>query len=104
MKSSNHRIAEMNAAISVSRFEFFSVHAWLSLLDLVLSSLISALASAIAVHAAIADFLLTRAAVAGLSTNYDTLIELRAWDYGADFRGSLDGDEAKSERCAARIA
>lgn len=45
-------------------------------------------------HAAIADFLLTRAAIAGISTNYDTLIERRAWDYGADFRASLDGDEA----------
>ena len=45
-------------------------------------------------HAAIADFLITRAAVAGLSSNYDTLIERRAWDYGADFQGSLDGDEA----------
>jgi len=45
-------------------------------------------------HAAIADFLLTRAAVAGISSNYDTLIERRAWDYGAAFRGSLDGDEA----------
>lgn len=45
-------------------------------------------------HAAIADFLITRAAVAGVSSNYDTLIERRAWDYGADFRGSLDGDEA----------
>jgi hypothetical protein len=48
-------------------------------------------------HSAIADFLLTRAAVAGLSTNYDILIERRAWDYGADFRGSLDGDEANSD-------
>lgn len=45
-------------------------------------------------HAALADFLLTRAAAAALSTNYDTLIERRAWDYGADFQGSLDGDEA----------
>lgn len=45
-------------------------------------------------HAAIADFLITRAAVAGISSNYDTLIEQRAWAYGADFRGSLDGDEA----------
>jgi hypothetical protein len=45
-------------------------------------------------HAAIADFLITKAAVAGLSSNYDKLIERRAWDYGADFRGSLDGDEA----------
>lgn len=45
-------------------------------------------------HSAIADFLITRAFVAGLSTNYDTLIERRAWDYGFDFRGALDGDEA----------
>ncbi len=45
-------------------------------------------------HSAIADFLLTRAAVAGISSNYDILIERSAWDYGADFRGSLDGDEA----------
>lgn len=45
-------------------------------------------------HAAIADFLLTRAAVAGISSNYDILIERRAWEYGAAFRGSLDGDEA----------
>lgn len=47
-------------------------------------------------HAAIADFLITKAAVAGLSSNYDKLIERRAWDYGADFRGSLDGDEANA--------
>ena len=45
-------------------------------------------------HAAIADFLITRAAVAAISSNYDTLIERSAWDYGADFQGSLDGDEA----------
>lgn len=45
-------------------------------------------------HAAIADFLITRAMVAGLSANYDNLIERCAWDYGADFRGALDGDEA----------
>ncbi|WP_029066185.1 SIR2 family protein [Labrenzia sp. DG1229] len=45
-------------------------------------------------HAAIADFLITRAAVAGISSNYDTLIERRAWEYGSEFRGSLDGDEA----------
>tara|TARA_R110000868_G_scaffold375277_2_gene639789 strand:- start:1335 stop:2540 length:1206 start_codon:yes stop_codon:yes gene_type:complete len=45
-------------------------------------------------HAAIADFLITRAAVAGISSNYDTLIERRAWEYGADFLSSLDGDEA----------
>lgn len=45
-------------------------------------------------HAAIADFLITRAAFAGISSNYDILIERRAWDYGAAFKGSLDGDEA----------
>lgn len=45
-------------------------------------------------HAAIADFLITKAVVAGLSSNYDKLIERRAWDYGADFRGALDGDQA----------
>jgi len=45
-------------------------------------------------HAAIADLLITKAVVAGLSSNYDKLIERPAWDYGADFRGSLDGDEA----------
>ena len=48
-------------------------------------------------HAAIADFLTTRAAVAGISSNYDTLIESRAWDYGAGFRGSLDSDEATAD-------
>jgi hypothetical protein len=46
-------------------------------------------------HAAIADFLLTGAAVAALSSNYDTLIERCAWNYGADFRASLDGDQAR---------
>lgn len=45
-------------------------------------------------HAAIADFLITRAAAGGISSNYDILIERRAWDYGAVFRGALDGDEA----------
>ncbi len=45
-------------------------------------------------HAAIADFLITGAASAALSANYDTLIERRAWDYGADFQASLDGDQA----------
>ena len=45
-------------------------------------------------HAAIADFLIVRAAVAGLSSNYDTLIERSAQNYGFDFLGSLDGDEA----------
>lgn len=45
-------------------------------------------------HFAVADFLITRNAVASLSSNYDTLIERCAWDYGADFRGALDGDDA----------
>jgi hypothetical protein len=45
-------------------------------------------------HAAIADFLITKGAVAGLSSNYDKLIERRAWGYGAYFRSSLNGDEA----------
>lgn len=45
-------------------------------------------------HAAIADFLITKTVVAALSSNYDKLIERRAWDYGADFRGSLDGEQA----------
>lgn len=45
-------------------------------------------------HAAVADFLITKSVVASLSSNYDKLIERCAWDYGADFRGSLDGDAA----------
>ena len=45
-------------------------------------------------HAAVADFLITKTVVAGLSSNYDKLIERCAWDYGADFRGSLDGVQA----------
>ena len=45
-------------------------------------------------HAAIADFLITKNFAAGLSGNYDKLIERCAWNYGADFVGSLDGDEA----------
>src|SRR5262245_24676648 len=40
-------------------------------------------------HAAIADFLITKVAVAALSGNYDKLIERYAWDSGADFLGSL---------------
>jgi hypothetical protein len=47
-------------------------------------------------HAAIADFLITGAAAGALSANFDALIERRAWDYGADFISSLDGDEATS--------
>lgn len=45
-------------------------------------------------HAALADFLITGAASAALSTNFDNLIERRAWDYGADFRPSLNGEDA----------
>lgn len=45
-------------------------------------------------RAAVADFLITKTVVAGLCSNYDTLIEQCAWNYGADFRGSLDGDHA----------
>ena len=45
-------------------------------------------------HAAVADFLITRATASALSANYDCLVERQAWDYGADFVSSLDGDEA----------
>lgn len=45
-------------------------------------------------HAAVADFLVTRAATAALSGNYDTLIEHSAVANGFDFQNSLDGDEA----------
>lgn len=45
-------------------------------------------------HVAIADFLITRAAAATLSSNYDALIERWAIDNGFDFQISLDGDEA----------
>jgi hypothetical protein len=45
-------------------------------------------------HAAVADFLITRATASSSSANYDGLIERQAWDYGADFVSSLDGDEA----------
>lgn len=45
-------------------------------------------------HAAVADFLATRTAFAALSSNYDILIERRAWDYGAQFESALNGSEA----------
>ncbi|EMO7187723.1 hypothetical protein JHE03_11675 [Pluralibacter gergoviae] len=48
-------------------------------------------------HAAITDFLITRDALAGISSNYYMLIKRRTWDYGADFRGSLDGDETSAD-------
>lgn len=49
-------------------------------------------------HRAVADFLLTGASPAALSSNYDTLIEDSARRMGADFRASLDGDEARVHR------
>lgn len=45
-------------------------------------------------HRAIADFLITKAAAATLSSNYDLLVETAAHEYGADLTGALDGDEA----------
>lgn len=45
-------------------------------------------------HAAVADFLVTKTAVASLSANYDFLIERCAIDNGFDFQSSLDGEEA----------
>ena len=45
-------------------------------------------------HKAIADFLISRAVEASISTNYDTLIERCGVDYGSDFQSALDGDEA----------
>lgn len=45
-------------------------------------------------HAAVADFLVTKAAAAALSANYDMLIERCAIESGFDFQSALDGDEA----------
>lgn len=45
-------------------------------------------------HAAVADFLVTKAAAAALSANYDMLIEQCAIANGFDFQNALDGDEA----------
>lgn len=47
-------------------------------------------------HAAVADFLITRAVAAGLSTNYDELIEQTARAYGVALKRALDGDEANA--------
>lgn len=47
-------------------------------------------------HAAIADFLICGAAFGALTTNFDTLVETSCRQAGADFRGSLDGDEANA--------
>lgn len=51
-------------------------------------------------HAAIADFLLTRAVASTLSSNYDLFVERQAWDYGGQFDASLDGDEANVHAAA----
>jgi hypothetical protein len=45
-------------------------------------------------HAAVADFLITRAAHAALSANFDTLIENAAAEGKVLLRGALDGQEA----------
>lgn len=45
-------------------------------------------------HAAVADLLATKAAIAALSANYDTLIERYAIDNGFDFQASIDGEDA----------
>ena len=45
-------------------------------------------------HKAIADFLISHVVEAGITTNYDTLIERCGEDYGFDFQSALDGDEA----------
>jgi len=45
-------------------------------------------------HAAIGDFLLTRAAHAALSANFDPLIEYWGRERKADLRGAIDGREA----------
>lgn len=48
-------------------------------------------------HAAVADFLIVRAAFAALSSNYDCLVEQQATNYGFDFQNALDGDEANDQ-------
>lgn len=45
-------------------------------------------------HAAVADFLICRAAEAALSANFDTLIANWANDQKIAMRGALDGTEA----------
>lgn len=49
-------------------------------------------------HAAVADFLISRAADAALSANVDTLIEQWAWRQKIFIRGALDGSEAMAFR------
>jgi hypothetical protein len=46
-------------------------------------------------HAAVADFLVSRAATAALSANFDTLIEQWAQQRKIAMRGALDGHEAR---------
>ena len=45
-------------------------------------------------HAAIADFLITKAIASGISANYDCLVERYAQSCHHDFKVALDGDEA----------
>ncbi|SIS81193.1 SIR2-like domain-containing protein [Thalassospira xiamenensis M-5 = DSM 17429] len=45
-------------------------------------------------HAAIADFLITKAMASGISANYDCLVERYAQSCHYDFKVALDGDEA----------
>jgi SIR2-like domain len=47
-------------------------------------------------HRAVADFCLTKLAVAAITTNYDPLIEESARRYGADFVASLTGTDART--------
>ena len=49
-------------------------------------------------HAAVSDLLISRAADAALSANFDTLIEQWALSRKIDLRGALDGHEAMSFR------
>lgn len=46
-------------------------------------------------HAAVADFLISRAATAALSANFDTLVEQWAQNRKIAMRGALDGHEAR---------
>ncbi len=47
-------------------------------------------------HAAIADFVLTRAAAACLTANYDISVERCGWSWGSPFYTALDGAEANA--------
>ena len=52
-------------------------------------------------HAAIADFLLTRASAASLTANFDTLVEQWSERHKTDLRGALEGTEAAQFSSAA---